>query len=85
MLKPPPSAGIAIPDRDHVLRYLKPTQVKDSVVNGDGFLTRPGENAPSVNWLEWFDPPLNDDTRTIACHEGWILGVMPQVGAGQHD
>ena len=26
---------------------------------------------------EWFDPLLNDDTRTIAGHEGWILGVMP--------
>jgi hypothetical protein len=34
-------------------------------VNGEGFLTRPDEDASSVNWLEWFDPPIENQVKNV--------------------
>jgi hypothetical protein len=65
MTKPVPKNGSAIPDSDHVLRYLRPRHVESGVVNGEGFLTRPDEDAPSVNWLEWFDPPIEKQVEGV--------------------
>ena len=57
--KPIPKRGAQIADVDHVLYYVKPTQIDDGIVNGDAFLARPrDEDGLSVNWLEWFDSPL---------------------------
>lgn len=57
MPKPIPERGVPVPDPDHVLRYVKPTHIDGDQINGDAFLRKPGEDAPSTNWLEWFDPP----------------------------
>jgi hypothetical protein len=65
MTKLVPKNGAAIPDSEHVLRYLRPRHVENGVVNGEGFLTRPGEDAPSVNWLEWFDPPIENQVKGV--------------------
>lgn len=65
MTRPVPQRGSAIPDRDHVLRYIRPRHVENGVVNGEGFLTRPSESAPSVNWLEWFDPPCENQVAGV--------------------
>lgn len=65
MIKPTPQIGTIIPDSDHVIRYIRPRHVENGVVNGEGFLTRPGEDAPSVNWLEWFDPPLENQVSGV--------------------
>jgi hypothetical protein len=68
--KPSPERGTQIADADYVLYYVKPTQIDDGVVNGDAFLTRPSDQGGlSVNWLEWFDPPLEnqiDGVRHLA-------------------
>lgn len=60
-----PEAGSAIAACDHVIRYIRPRHIHDGVVNGDGFLGRPGEAAPSVNWLEWFDPPIEQQVAGV--------------------
>src|SRR5260370_24379734 len=65
MPKPVPQSGSPVPDSDHVLRYIRPRHVENGVVNGEGFLTRPGEEAPSVNWLEWFDPPIESQVAGV--------------------
>jgi hypothetical protein len=49
----------------HVVRYIKPQHIDDGVINGNGFLSRPGEDAPSVNWLECFDPPLENQVAEV--------------------
>lgn len=60
MSKQAPQKGSPLPDCDHVLRYIGPRHVDNGVVNGAGFLARPMEVAASVNWLEWFDPPVEE-------------------------
>jgi hypothetical protein len=65
MTRQVPKSGSAIPDSDHVLRYLRPRHVENGVVNGEGFLTRQDEDAPSVNWLEWFDPPTENQVKGV--------------------
>ena len=44
--------GDPIPDDDHVVRYVKPSEVNGAVVNGAAFCLRTGESGLSVNWLE---------------------------------
>lgn len=65
MNRPIPQKGDHIPGADHVLRYIKPTQIDGDVVNGEGFLTRPGEDAASVNWIEYFDPPIENQVAGV--------------------
>lgn len=46
----------AIPDNDHVSRYVKYTHIaKNGRVLGKAFRLRENENSLSVNWLEFFD------------------------------
>ena len=57
-----------IPNDGNVVRYLRPTQIDQGVVDADGFF-RPGENEPSINWLEAFPAPLAnqlDNVRRVA-------------------
>lgn len=64
--QPIPKSGAPIADPDHVLFYVKPTQIDDGVVNGDAFLARPrDEGGLSVNWLEWFDSPLENQVDGV--------------------
>lgn len=65
MMRPIPQRGSVISDSDHVLRYIRPRHVENGVVNGEGFLTRRDEGAPSVNWLEWFDPPIENQVAGV--------------------
>lgn len=60
-----PEKGSALPSTDHALRYIKPTHIDNGVINGQGFLPRSGENAPSANWMEWFDPPPDNQVASI--------------------
>lgn len=65
MTKTVPTSGSPILESYHVLRYIRPRHVDNGIINGEGFLTRPGEEAPSVNWLEWFDPPIENQVAGI--------------------
>jgi hypothetical protein len=60
-----PRSGSPVPDDHHVLRYIAPRHVENGVVNGEGFLKRPGEDASSVNWLEHFDSPLENQVEGV--------------------
>jgi hypothetical protein len=60
-----PQSGLPIPDEHHVLRYIAPRHVENGIVNGAGFLRRPGEDASSVNWLEYFDLPVEDQVQGV--------------------
>lgn len=47
--------GLELRDEHHVVRYVKPTLVRDDgSVDGSAFCLRSGENGLSVNWLEHF-------------------------------
>lgn len=55
-----------MPEADHVLRYIAPRHIQDGIVNGEGFLARPRDNnASSVNWMEWFDAPTENQVASI--------------------
>lgn len=47
--------GGGLPDNAHVVRYARPTAVReDGRVNGSAFRLRPDDAGLSVNWLEHF-------------------------------
>jgi hypothetical protein len=54
-----------ISDSHHVLRYVRRKHVDNGVVNGSGFLARPNEDAPSVNWMECFSLPIENQVSEI--------------------
>jgi len=86
MIKTAPQKGSSIPDDDHILRYIRPRHVENGIVNGDGFLARPREDAPSVNWLEWFEPPLENQVagvRSVTRLTNAKLGHLVRLNAGQ--
>lgn len=54
--------GDDLPDDSHVIRYAKPTLVReDESVGGEAFQLRPGEASLSVNWLEYFSDISNPE------------------------
>ena len=65
-----PERGAQVASADHILYYVKPTQIDDGVVSGGAFVARPSDHdGLSVNWLEWFDPPIErqiDGVRSVA-------------------
>jgi hypothetical protein len=81
----PPIKGASLPDGDHVLRYVPPRHVEDGVVNGAGFFTRPNEDAPSVNWVEWFFGSLEEQVagiRAVARLEYRRNGRLARLNVG---
>ena len=47
--------GTDLPDDDHVVRYAKPTTVReDGSVDGSAFRLRPSDEGLSVNWLDYY-------------------------------
>jgi len=60
--------GSPLPGDHHVLRYVGGGLVdrETNRVHGSAFLPRRGEDDPSVNWLEYFSPPLDNQIRSIA-------------------
>jgi hypothetical protein len=45
--------GDVIPDKNHISRYCKATQVADGQIQSTAFMLRAGEESLSVNWLEF--------------------------------
>jgi hypothetical protein len=86
MIKPAPQKGARLPDADHVLRYIAPRHIENGVVNGDSFLARPEDNgAASVNWLEWFDPPIENQVvgvRSVARLRYAKTGQLARLNVG---
>jgi hypothetical protein len=62
-----PENGSRLPPDDHVLRYIRKKHVdrEANKINGAGFLRRPGEDAPSFNWLECFSAPIENQLSEI--------------------
>ena len=44
--------GDELPDSDHVVRYVKPSNVQKGIVNASEFVR--DKDGVSVNWLEYF-------------------------------
>ena len=60
--------GDEVPDRNHVLRYVKPSLLDGTHVDGGAFILREAETGLSVNWLEMFEnaghtDPVNEIRR----------------------
>jgi hypothetical protein len=84
MTKPVPPKGAPIPESDHILRYIRPRHVENGIVNGEGFLARPGEEAPSVNWLEWFGPPMENQVAGVrSATRLTYAGQLARLNVGQ--
>ena len=50
--------GDLLPDEHHVARYCKPKTIDENGrPNPEAFQRRPGEEYPSVSWLEFFSEP----------------------------
>ncbi|GAN32697.1 MAG: hypothetical protein DYG83_01670 [Candidatus Brocadia sp. AMX2] len=47
--------GDKIPDKNHIARYCKPTQVSDGQIQATAFMLRTDEESLSVNWLEFLN------------------------------
>jgi hypothetical protein len=65
---------------------VPPRHVENGVVNGESFLTKPGEDAPSVNWLEWFDPPIENQVagvRSVARLRYAKTGQLARLNVGR--
>src|SRR5262245_3904164 len=62
-----PEKRATVPTADHLLRYIdkKYVDTNTNKIDGGGFLARAGEEAPSANWLECFDPPLQNQIEQI--------------------
>ena len=54
-----------IVDDNHVLRYIAPKHIDNGIINGSGFLRRPYEQASSVNWMEWFPLPIENQVSGV--------------------
>jgi len=60
--------GDEVPDQDHVLRYVKPSLLDGTDVDGGAFVLREAETGLSVNWLEILESaghidPVNEVRR----------------------
>lgn len=60
--------GDEIPNQDHVLRYVKPSLLDGTDVDGGAFVLREAETGLSVNWLEILESaghtdPVNEVRR----------------------
>ena len=57
----------ALPDSDHILRYCSPIHVdKESEnIKASAFRFRSSEEYLSVNWMECFDKPVEEQTDEI--------------------
>ena len=74
-----------IPDSGNVVRYLRPSQVDQGIVDAGGFF-RAGEDEPSVNWLETFAPPIAeqlDNVRRVARLTYSAKGHLIQLAVGR--
>jgi hypothetical protein len=63
-----PKKDTAVPEPDHVLRYIGRKHVDKQLnqINGAGFLGKPSEDdGPSVNWMECFDAPVENQKLEI--------------------
>ena len=65
MIQGNPQRGAPIQDDHHVLTHVGPRHVEDDVINGDAFLGRPQEDAPSVNWVKCLNPPTDNQVAEI--------------------
>jgi len=64
-----------VPDPDHAVRYIKGSDIDDGVVNGQGFL----EPDASANWLEYFDPPLNNQVAEVVSRKRIKYGATGRL------
>ena len=68
-----------IPDQDHVLRYVKPSLLDGTHVDGGAFVLREAEIGLSVNWLEIFE----DDDHTDPVNEIRRLSRISLASTGK--
>ena len=71
--------GDEIPDQDHVLRYVKPSLLDGTHVDGGAFVLREAETGLSVNWLEKFQ----NDGHTDPVNEIRRLSRITLASTGQ--
>ncbi len=83
-----PENGDLVPPSDHVLRYISKKYFDPGTkqVNGDGFLARKGEGAPSANWMECFAPPIDAqviEIRAVRRIKYEKNGRLARINVGQ--
>ena len=70
--------GEAVPDPDHVARYVRRSHVDDGRVVGNAFLRKrnPNEPAPSVHWLEVLAGQVHDQIAEVRRRNRLGKGAM---------
>lgn len=85
--KPIPVAGSALPNDGHVLRHIRSQFVDGENIDGNGFLRRKNEDdGSSVNWLEWFEPPPENQVsgvRGLARLKPGAAAKLVSINVGQ--
>lgn len=76
-----------LPDSAHVVRYARPTAVReDGRVDGSAFRLRGGDTGLSVNWLECFAglsrPQQLDEVRRLSRIEMRQSGRLAELNVG---
>ena len=57
--------GASIPSDDHVIRYVRPTDVEEDEVSAAAFMLRATEESLSVNWIEQLPGSRQDQLRSL--------------------
>ena len=69
--------GTDLPDDDNVVRYAKPTTVReDGSVDGSAFRLRPSDKGLSVNWLQYFQG-LDKSQQLDMVRQSYRLTMRP--------
>ena len=69
--------GTDLPDDDHVVRYAKPTTVRENgSVDGSVFRLRPSDKGLSVNWLDYYQR-LNKSQQLDKVRRSSRLAMRP--------
>jgi hypothetical protein len=77
--------GDAIPDPDHILRYVGGSHVDQSetgqpVVLGGGFIAKPRDNnSPSYNWLEYLKGTLLEQVAQVRASSRLSYGTKGKL------
>lgn len=80
-------AGTELRDEHHVVRYVKPTLVRDDgSVDGSAFRLRSGEDGLSVNWLEHYANHVRseqlEEVRRLSRITMRRRGVLAELNVG---
>ena len=60
------SKGASLDPDHHIIKYVRPTQIEEGVINGEAFLARSSDGgAVSYNWIEYYTGTIEEQINCI--------------------